>query len=62
MTTIEPGAQPLACGSDGELRLQDLHGTSGRAHAFYRNQVIETGLVDLNSARLAFRPRGPPIS
>jgi len=32
------------------------------AYAELAYQVIETGLVDLNSARLAFRPRGPPIS
>jgi predicted pyridoxine 5'-phosphate oxidase superfamily flavin-nucleotide-binding protein len=50
MASIEPGTHLSACGSEGELRLQELHDTSGRAQSFYRNQMID----HLNDAMRAF--------
>lgn len=31
--------EPLSCGSDGEVRLQERYGSRSRALAFYRNQM-----------------------
>jgi predicted pyridoxine 5'-phosphate oxidase superfamily flavin-nucleotide-binding protein len=53
VTTTEPPAEHLACGSAGEHALQHRHGTTSRASAFYRNQVID----HLNGAMCSFIAR-----